>query len=74
MACVWSEGVDETGRPMPSPSYSLLEASSRGERGISLDDEERGVVGEDDFPEEPDDWVSPSVSSSVLSMVTAGKG
>lgn len=69
----------ETGRLIPSPSYNRLEASSRGERGISLDDEERGVVGEEldavDLTEEPDDWVSPSVSSSVVvSMETKGRG
>jgi len=63
---------------MPNPSYSLLEASSRGERGISLEDEERGVVGEEldaaDLTEEPEDWVSPSLSSAVVSMETVGKG
>lgn len=53
----WSEGVAETGRPIPSPSYNFLDASSRGERGIwsSFEDAERGVVGEDDLTEDPDD-------------------
>jgi hypothetical protein len=54
-----------------------LEASSRGERGISFEEEERGVVGEEldapDFTDEPEDWVSPSVSSSALSIATVGK-
>jgi len=59
-ACVLcSEGVAETGRPMPSPSYNFFEASSRGERGISLEDDERGVVGDEldaaDFTEDPED-------------------
>jgi len=41
-----------------------------------LEDEERGVVGDEldaaDFTEEPED--SPSVSSSALSIATVGKG
>jgi hypothetical protein len=41
---------------MPSPSYNFFEASSRGERGISLEDEERGVVGDElDLTEDPED-------------------
>jgi hypothetical protein len=40
-----------------------------------LEVEERGVVGDaTDFSEEPDESVSPSVSSSVVSMATVGKG
>jgi len=66
--------VAETGLPIPKPSYNFLDASSRGERGISLDEEDRGVVGEDDLTEESEEWVSASVSSSVVSMVTAGMG
>lgn len=54
-----SEGVAETGRPMPSPSYNLFEASSRGERGISFEDDERGVVGDEfdaaDLTDDPED-------------------
>jgi len=54
-----SEGVVETGRPMPSPSYNFLEASSRGERGISLEDDERGVVGDEldavDLTDDPEE-------------------
>lgn len=77
-ACSTMGGVAETGRPRPRPSKSLLLASSRGERGVSLEDEERGVVGDEfdaaDLTDDPEDCVSPSVSSSVLSMVTAGRG
>lgn len=67
-----SEGVAETGLPIPKPSNNFLEASSRGERGVSLDEEDRGVVGEEDLTDEPEEWVSASVSSSVVSMATAG--
>ena len=62
---------------MPSPSYNLLEASSRGESGISLEAAERGVVAEEldviDLSEESEECVSPSVSSSTVSMATVGK-
>ena len=37
----------DLGLPIPKPSYNFFDASSRGERGISLEDEERGVVGEE---------------------------
>lgn len=59
---------------MPRPSKSFLDASSRGERGISLDEaDERGVVGEEwVLPEEQDESASPS--SSVSTTVTAGRG
>jgi hypothetical protein len=40
----WPAGA---GRPIPSPSYNFLDASSRGERDISLEEEERGVVGDE---------------------------
>ena len=60
--------MDDTGRPIPSPSYNLLEASSRGESDVSLED---GVVGEElertEFSEEPEE------SSLSSSMVTCGK-
>jgi len=73
-----SEGEAETGRPIPRPSNKRLDASSRGERGTSLESEERGVVGEEleaaDLTDEPDECVSPSVSSSVVSIATAGSG
>lgn len=35
---------------MPSPSYNFLAASSRGERGDSFDEDERGVVGDELVP------------------------
>ena len=71
--------MDDTGRPIPSPSYNLLEASSRGESNISWEVEERGVVvGEEleaiDFSEEPDECVSASASSSIVLIATVGKG
>jgi hypothetical protein len=67
---------------MPSPSYNFLEASSRGERGISLEDEERGVVGEEldvDLDEpEPVEYASSlsvaSAPSGEVSMATLGSG
>lgn len=75
--CPWSDGVADTGRLIPSPSKSFLDASSRGERGISWEAVERGVVGEDleamDLTDDPEEWVS-SVSSSVVSIVTVGNG
>jgi len=42
------------GLPMPRPSYNFFVASSRGERGKSLEEEaERGVVGDErDLEEE----------------------
>ena len=44
----WCSGEAEEERPIPRPSYNFLDASSRGERGISLEDaEDRGVVGEE---------------------------
>lgn len=53
---------------MPRPSYSFLDASSRGERGVSLDEDDLGVVGEEldatELEEEP--------SSEDVSIVTAG--
>src|SRR6266540_476052 len=77
-SCPWSEGVAETGRLIPRPSKSFLDASSRGERGMSLEEVERGVVGEDleaiELTDEPEEWVSPSVSSSVVSIVKVGRG
>lgn len=75
--CPGSDGVADTGRLIPSPSKSFLEASSRGERGISWEDVERGVVGEDleaiDLTDDPEECVS-SVSSSVESIATVGRG
>lgn len=60
---------------MPKPSYSLLEASSRGDRGVSLEDDEWGVVGLELDPdlEELDESPS-SLSPSVVSIATAGIG
>jgi hypothetical protein len=59
---------------MPSPSNNRLEASSRGERGISFEDGDWGVVGEEleavDLTEDPEE----SLSSSAVSIATAGKG
>jgi hypothetical protein len=72
------EGMAEKGHPVPSPSYNLFETSSRGERGISCEDDDRGEVGGKfnaaDPPEGPKEWVFPSVSSLGLSMATVGKG
>ena len=65
---------------MPSPSYSFLAASSRGERGMSLEEEERGVVGDEleaDLDDEVDSASSPSppsAPSEEVSIATAGNG
>jgi hypothetical protein len=59
------------GRPIPNPSYNLLVASSRGERGgISCED---GVVGEPPDLDDPEDDAS-SASTSEESMAITGRG
>ena len=59
------------GRPIPSPSYNLLVASSRGDRGgISCED---GVVGEPPDLDDPEEEVS-STSTSEESMAITGRG
>jgi hypothetical protein len=64
----------DAGLPIPRPSYNFLEASSRGERGISLEEEEWGVVGEDPDLEELVDELSSLSLVSEVSMVTLGRG
>lgn len=60
-----------TGRPIPKPSYSFLEAASRGERGVPLDEEEGGVLGLEELEELAS--TSTSLSPSVVSSIaTAG--
>lgn len=67
----------EAGLPIPNPSYNFFEASSRGERGISLEEDEWGVVGDEwdpvDLYELVDELSSLSLLSEV-SMVTLGRG
>lgn len=72
--------VAGTGLPIPSPSYNFLAASSRGERGMSLEEDERGVVGDEvdaDLDDEVDSASSPSPTSAPsaeVSIATAGNG
>ncbi len=65
----------ERGLPIPRPSYNFLLASSRGERGISLEEDEWGLVGDELEPPDLEELVeSASSSPSLVSMVTAGNG
>ena len=67
--------VAEAGRPIPRPSYNLLDASSRGEREVPFEEEDLGVFGEELDVEELEDEVSSlSLPSAEVSMVTAGSG
>jgi hypothetical protein len=63
---------------MPRPSYSFLDASSRGERGVSLDEEDLGVVGEEldamELEEEPSSLLSEDVSIETAGMCWAAAG
>lgn len=61
---------------MPSPSYNFFEASSRGDKGVSLEEEERGVVGEEFDPADLDELEEypSSLSASDVSIATAGSG
>jgi hypothetical protein len=60
---------------MPRPSYNFLDASSRGERDVSLDEEDLGVVGEELDATEPEEELPSSLSLlSEVSIVTAGIG
>jgi hypothetical protein len=63
LAILWLTGkgihcsscTEGAGLPIPSPSYNFLDASSRGERDISLEEEERGVVGDEVDPADFDE-------------------
>jgi hypothetical protein len=57
---------------MPRPSYNFFVASSRGERGMSLDEDDLGVVGEELDAAELEDEPS-SLLSDDVSIVTAGR-
>lgn len=59
------------GRPIPNPSYNLLVASSRGDRGgISC---EEGVLGEPPDRDDPEEEAS-SASTSYESIAITGRG
>jgi hypothetical protein len=51
-----------------------LDASSRGEREVSLDEDERGVVGEEWEAAELEEEPSSMSLLSEVSIVTAGMG
>lgn len=73
LTITWGTGMGEgAGRPMPRPSYSFLVASSRGDKGESLEEDECEVVGDEsetpDLADEPvDDASSTSCSPSLMS-------
>ena len=58
------------GRPIPNPSYNLLVASSRGDRGgMSCE----GVLGEPPDRDDPEEEAS-SASTSNESIAITGRG
>lgn len=64
-----------TGRPRPSPSYNFFTASSRGDKGgMSLEEAESGVLGEELDLDETDEESSPSAPSELSTATVAGMG